>query len=149
MNGKMRNEIMNVETIHVMGGAKGKIEFYANKAIKIVWSIPPKLVKKQEYSFSNELVEIRVKFENQPKNLVVLTTFIKPEFDRVKGIRQGIESYYVKIKSKGKCFKISTPYEKAEDMKVNLCRHPSKNRSKHGAKMGISQVYKAGGMTPK
>lgn len=129
----------------------GRITYYDNKSVRVFWTINPESVSGTRYSFSNELIEVSVDFIKSPKYVVTLETFIKPQFKQVKGIRQNIKSYCVKIKKKYEngVPVIATPYNKQEDTKVNLCRHPSKNRSKHGAKTEVNQVYKAGGMRPK
>lgn len=132
-------------------GAKGSITYYNNGFVKIFWTILPINVIGKRYFFSNEWIEIRVNFIKPPKNLVSLETCIKPQYMQVKGIRQNISQYCVVIKKRYEkgLPEIITPYKRQEDIKVNLCRHPSRNRSKHGAKTEVSKVYKAGAMSSK
>ena len=139
------------EKLELKDGDKGRITYYENRSVRVFWTIQPQNIYGKKYCFSNELIEISVDFIKPPKNLVALETFIKPQFQEVKGMRQNISRYCVRLKKRYKTGLpgIATPYNRKEDVKINLCRHPSKNRSKHGAKTEINQVYKAGGMSPK
>ena len=142
---------LHTDRIDIGNGDKCSITYYSNKSIRVFWTINPKNVNSKKYCFSNDLIEVSVDFIKQPKYVVTLETFIKPQFDQVSGIRQNISRYRVKMKNRHNegVPGFATPYNRKEDIKVNLCRHPSKNRSKHGAKTEVSGVYKAGGMSPK
>lgn len=143
------DKIAHIETIILENGDKGSITFYENKSIKIFWCILPKNVQDNKYAFSNDLIVVKVKFKKLPKNMVVLETFIKPNYDQVSGERQNIDDYYVKIKNVNKPNRIVTPYNKPKETKVNLCNHPSKNGSKHGTKSNIEHIYNGGAMSSK
>lgn len=140
---------LHTDRLDLGNGDKGSITYYSNKSIRVFWTINPKNMNSKKYCFSNDLIEISVDFIKKPKYLVTLETFIKPQFDQVSGIRQNISRYCIKMKNRNGVSDFATPYNRKEDIKVNLCRHPSKNRSKHGAKTEIGGVYKAGGMRPK
>ena len=140
-----------IERIELKDGDRGKITYGENGYVGVYWAIRPENINGTLYVYDGDLIKVTVKFIKRPKSLVVLETAIKPQFNEVKGIRQNISNYCVQIKKRyTRGFPhIVTRYNMQEDIKVNLCRHPSKNRSKHGAKTGVNRIYKAGGMSPK
>lgn len=126
----MNSEIINKKEYLILGGVKGNIVFYSNKSIKIFWVIPAEVLRgKKSYTFSDELIDISISFRKAPKTTITLTTYIKPGYMKVSGERTGIEHYSVVIKSSKYFYKMQTPHDTSEPVKVNLCRHPSKKIS--------------------
>ena len=68
----MMNAESYVKKFSGTDGAKGSITYYKNGFVKIFWTIFPINVTGMKYSFSNEWIEVSVKFIKPPKNLVSL-----------------------------------------------------------------------------